>query len=229
MTYGEAISRVVNSLNSISKDVRVPKRLVLNILKTVGEFLVSQKMRDKTLYRETNTFKWLHCVELEPDDVVKCPIVEFRRCDSIMKSKKPLPKIVSSRYGEAILKVVSIDGNNEYKPTLLTTYNNSKKIRNANKFKGGKYYIKDRYLYLPDTEVEVVDMLVLTLDEDYEEACGCKEDMECKSVWDTELPLPDKLANVVIAETIKEVGMRLSVPTEENPNLDSNQKTQTVQ
>lgn len=228
MTYKEIVSRVVNSLNSVSKDNRIPKRYVLSVLKETGAFLLSQKMLDKTLYREEDLFKWIRCVELEEDDLVKCPIVEFRRCNSLMKSKKKLPKIIGSRYGYAVLVVATIDGNRRFSFSTLSDYTFLNSRKYFKKFKGTKYYISDGYLYIPDSEVEVVDMLVLTLDEDADECSGCSEKSPCKSVWDTEFPLPAKFSNVVIQETIKELSLRLQIPKDENSNLDSLQKTQTI-
>lgn len=229
MTYGEAISRVTNGLNSITKDSRIPKRYILSVLKETGAFLLSQKMREKTLYRETDLFRWLTCVELEPDEIVTCPIVSFRRCSSIMKTKKKLPNIIGSRFGYAILVVRTIDGNKEFKPITIQDYNVNKSRPNNSKFLGRNYYILDGRLYIPDSDVEVIDMLVLTLDEDYEDISSCGNIDECKSPWDVEMNFPDRFTNVIIQETIKEVSLRLNIPKDENSNLDANQKTQTIQ
>lgn len=229
MTYGQATSRVINSLNSLTKDMRISKRYVLSVLKEVGAFLLSQKILDKTLYRETELFKWIRCVEMKSDDIVKCPIVEFRRCDSVMRSKKKLPKIVGSRYGYAILSVTTIDGSRKLSFTTLSEYTNMIRRRNYKKFIGTRYYISDGYLYIPDSEIEVVDLLLLTLDEDYEDCSSCSEKPNCQSVWDTELPLPDKFGNVVLNETIKEVAMRLNIRQDVNGNLDPNILSQTIQ
>lgn len=227
MTYKEAISVVSNTLNSISKDTWIPKRYILTILKDVSTYLVSQKLRDKSLFRETDLFRWIKCFELEEVDIIKCPIVEFRTCNQLMKSKKKLPKIVGSRFGEGILIVQSIDGSKVFNQTSLLSFSNKQKLPNFDKFKGSFYYVDD-YLYIPDSSIEVVDLLVLTMDEDYDDCSGCK-DNECEDILDRELPVPDKLSQVVIKETISQVAMRFQVPKDENPNLDSNIKTQTIQ
>lgn len=229
MTYGEAVSRIINDVNALTKDQRLSKRWILSILKEVGEFLLSQKLLDKTLYRETDLFKWLKCVELKQDEIVKCPIVEFRRCKSLMRSKKKLPKIIGSKYGYAVLIVTTIDGARRFAPISLLEYTSMVQRRNYEKFIGTKYYIADNYLYIPDSEVEVVDMLILSLDEDCEDASGCSEQNPCQSVWEKEFPFPAKFANVIVQEALKEVTMRLQVPTDSNSDLDSNQKGATTQ
>lgn len=230
MTYGEAVSRINNGLNSVRKDMRIPKRYILSVLKEVGSFLLSQKIRDKTLYKEVDLFKRFPCVELIPDDIVRCPIVEFRRCGSLMRSRNKLPKIVGSRYGYAILLVSTIDGSKVFQQKTIQSFRQDSHRKNNDKFKGGNYYILDGYLYIPDSEVEVVEILALTLDEDSDKLSSCGEYDECRSLWDTKFPsFPDRISDVIVKEAIKEVSTRLSVPVDENSNLDVNQKVQTIQ
>lgn len=191
--------------------------------------ILSQKMLDKTLYRETDLFKWIRCIELKQDDIVSCPVVEFRRCKSLMRSKKKLPDIIGSRYGYAILILTTIDSARRFSQITLNDYNILSRRKNSKKFLGTHYYIQDRYLYIPDSEVEVVDMFVLTLDEDAEDCSSCSEIPECQSVWDREFPFPDKLANTIISESIKEISLRLQIPTDTNSDLDQNNKSATIQ
>lgn len=228
MTYSQAISTIRNTLNALQKDTRISKRYILSVLKETATFLVSQKLRDRTLFRETDLFKWIRCVEMKQEDVIKCPIVEFKRCKSISRSKKKLPKIVGSKYGYAVLIVQTIDGEKIFKPITILDYNNQSKRPNSDKFKGGYYYINE-YLYIPDSEIEVVDVLLLTFDEDAEECSSCSEVKECSNILEQEFPVPDKLLKVVIQETLKEISFRLQIPKDENSDLDSNQRTATTQ
>lgn len=227
-TYGEIVSRINNNFNSLTKDVRVPKRYILSVVKETGSFILSQRMRDKSLYRETNLFKWIKCLELKKQDIVRCPIIEFKKCNSIMKSKKKLPKIIGSKYGYAVLVVTTIDGETKFSPVTLPSYINLKNRKNSDKFLGKNYYIDNGYLYLPDSEIETVDILLLSLDEDLDECSECSDSDPCESVWDKELSIPDKLLTLVIQQTMQEISTRFGIPKDENSNLDSNQKTATV-
>lgn len=228
ITYGEAVSRVLNGLNTIHKDTRIPKRYVLSVLKQMGSFLLSQKMRDKSIYRETDLFTWVNCIELKNDDIIKCPIFEFKRCESLMRSKKKIPKIITSKYGHAVLMVTSVDNNRKFDIVTLSNYISMKNRRDFNKFKGKYAIIQDDYIYIPDSDIELINMFVLTLDEDYEECSSCKENSKCKSVWDMKFPLSDSILNTVILDTRTEVSMRLQIPTDANPNLDPNQISATT-
>ena len=94
MTNAEFVSRVLNGLNSLDKDSRISRRYILHVGRQKSAFYISQKMNDRSLFREDNLYTTLNCFELEKIEVTKCDIIEFRRCKSIMKSKKKLPELI---------------------------------------------------------------------------------------------------------------------------------------
>lgn len=224
MNNAEIVSRVRNGLNSISKDDRISRRYILHVAKQKATFLISQKMADRSIFREDNLYKTLDCFELEAVDVVRCDILEFRRCKSIMKSKCKLPKLIYSRYGNSLKEVITADGEKEFKPITPSQYR-----RDKNRVEGSDYiyyYVKDGYLYLIDTEIELVSLYLMSMDMDsIEEGCGCKDDNDiCKSLWEYEFNVPDKLEEAIVGETIKEIAMAKQIPRDENPNSNSNEK-----
>lgn len=228
-TYREIVSRIENSLNSLTKDTFIPRRYILSVFKSKAEFFMAQKLFDKTLFRETSLFKWVNCVQMVEEDVIKCGKLEFKRCKSLMKSKKKLPKVLWSKYGSSVILVTTIDGEKEYKLISQVDYMNLLKRPNSEKFIG-KYALiyPDNYLYIPDSEVKMVNILMYTLDEKSDDSSDCKDCDDCESYWDKEVSISDKIREVVIQETLKEVSMRLQVPKDENSNMDSNQKSATV-
>ena len=227
MTYGELISSIVNNFNSTRKDMRIPKRYILSVFKKNAEFIMSQKLRDRSIYREEDLFTWLNCIELKKEDIVKCPIIEFKTCKDLMRTKKKLPKILSSIFGYAILLVTTIDGEKEYKIKTLSSYNTLKRRSNFNKFKGKYAYLKDGYLYIPDSDVEAVNILILTLDEDSDEISECSDpNLKCTSIWDRDIKVADKILTPIIQQTVQEISIRFNIPVDENSNLDVNVKTE---
>ena len=108
-TYREIVGNIQEIFNSTTKDTYIPRRLILSILKTNIKDFMSKKLNDKSLFRELNIFDWIECIDMVEDDIIKCPIIEFRRCNSIMKSKKPLPKLIWSRFGASIMAVTNIN------------------------------------------------------------------------------------------------------------------------
>ena len=224
MTHGQLVSKVKNGLNSIGKDDRVSSRYILNVARTTSEFFISQKMTDRSLYREDNLYSVIDCFKLEKIDVTRCDIIEFRNANSIMKSTKKLPKLLYSKYGNSLKEVTTIDGEKDFKSTTPRQWRREKDM-NVKQYEI-MFYVKDGYLYLLDTEVESVNLYLLTLEtEKIPEASGKKD---CKSLWEFEFIYPSKLIKNIIDETVREVANRKSVPQDTNPNLDPNQKGKTV-
>jgi hypothetical protein len=214
----EITSRILNALKTLTKDGRVSRRYVLKVAQEKAKFLISQKLGENSLYREENLRTTLDCFELQKIDTVKCPIIEFRTSSSVMRSKKKLPELIHSKYGSSIKEVTSIDGAFILKPTTPHQYrlNKSRKTDSKEIY----FYVKDGYLYLPDSEVKLVQLSLITLDlYDLQECSECS-DKPCKSAWEYEFICSDKLLEVVIQETLKEVITTKQVQSDQNPNLN---------
>jgi len=226
----QAVSRVVNELRSLNKDEYYSRRAILQMLEDKATFLLSQKLGDRSIYREQKIFTHLPCFELEKDDAIRCEIAELRRCDILMKSKHKLPEIIASRYGEGILNVTAIDGYSQFDQISARDYAALKNRKYAS-INNLVYLIKDGYLYIPNQEVLAVNLDILTLRvEDIVNISTCSKEDCCKSYWEYPLINSDKLAESVIREVIQEaVGTFRSIPIDENPNKDSNIKSSTVQ
>ena len=229
MTNGEFVSRVINGLRALNKDEHISRRYILSIGQNKSKFYIAQKLLDKSLFRETNLFKTIECFRLDEEETIKCGIHEFMRCDSLMKSRKKVPGLVYNRLGSSIISITSLNGDNVYLPTTLKGFMNSKGRKTVEKLKIKYYYIQDNYLYLPDSNVEYVTITYIPFDEsetnNASECNGVQYDEDCKSIWDYEFKVPDKLSEQVISETINEVSMVRKIISDELPNLDSNQKT----
>ena len=221
-TYGETVSRIINTFKALSKDNKLYRRHVLKVLLDKTTFYISQKLQDKSLFRESNLFTTLDCFEMKSIEVIKCDIIEFRSCKKLMRSKKKLPKLIYSKYGASILEVTSIDGEYLFIPVTPQQFKLNKKRVGASEVNQSFYYIKDGYLYLPDSDVRIVSVNLLTLDTYEKEQCSSCSDQKCKSFWDFEFVIPDKLLEVVVSETIKEISFNRQIQEDQNPNLQDN-------
>lgn len=218
MTNREIVDKVVNALKYNNKDESISRRFVLKVLRDTAKWLISQKLLDRTLHNELNLYSEISCFEFDKDEVVKCPIIEFRRCKTLMKSKKPLPELVFSRFGASIKNIVSIDGENDFVFITAEQYRRNKK-RNVQRKDIYIYLSTDNYLYIPDNEIYTVDLSVLTLNTDEVEECSeCANKSGCKSGWDYLFPISDKLLEVLFQETIKVLGINRSIIEDQNPN-----------
>ena len=223
MTNSEIVSRIANTLNTLTKDARRSKRYLLNVARSKASFLIAQKLGEKSLIKEDNIYTTINCFEMEKIDVVKCDIIEFRRCKTIMRSKKKLPKLINSRIGNSLKEVTSLDDERDFKPTTPAQYR-------RDKFRGFSdyidYYVKDGYLYILEAEIFAVNLYLITLETDKaDQVSNCSDkECDCKSLWDYEFTAPDKLLDTIITESVREITTSLQIPTDENPNLNSNEK-----
>lgn len=226
MNNKKLVSRISNSINSVNKDARVSKRYILEVATSKAIFLMSQKFRDRSLFRESNVLTTINCFELEKIDKYKCDIVEFKSCNTVMKSKCKLPELVNSKYGPSLKEVTNIDFSIDFRPTTPFKYRRDKRRDGFGEDRF--WYIKDNYLYLPDSDVMTVSLALYTPNT-YEavKVSGCN-DSECLNPWDFEFACSNKLLEVVIQQTIQEIFMRLQVVPDENPNMDENIKSKTT-
>ena len=230
MTQGEYVSRVLNTLKLLNKDEHISRRFILATIKSIAKRELSRKMDRRGLYSEPGIFSWVNCFELERKDVVTCNIVEFRTSKRIMKSKKQLPELITNDYGSSIKLVTTLDGDDsiDYVDFAQIIRNNKRQY----KIVGKSYFtIIDNYLYLIDSNYEAVNVLLASLNVDeINEAAGCSTCDECQSAWDYELPIPPRMADFVVQETINLLlSTTRQIVQDENPNLDSNIKSQTTE
>lgn len=202
-----------------SKDRFVSRRFILAIAKEKMNFLLAQKLRDNTLYREENLYTEIDCVELEKIDKFKCDIVEFRSCNSVMRSVKKLPELIFSRYGDSIRMVTNIDSSIQIDRTTPTDYIKNKQ-RQGYRPKPA-YYTKNGYLYIVDSEIERLTVRLLTLDTQAAALMNCKKCDECKSILDYEFIGSDKLELIVAQQTLQELlGSYMQIPKDESPDMN---------
>ena len=222
------VSRVVNGLKAVTKDSHISQRYILSIGVDKAKKIIGQKLSEMRLTKEDGIFTPIDCVKMEKVNYKDCGVVEFRLCKNLVRSCRKLPDIMYSRFGPVFSYVMSIDGSKVYTYRDLNQYNRSQKLKYK---KGGDYfYMKDGYLYIPDSKVELVDVSVLMLDpSDAYTLSNCTTEKGCTPKIDYNFICPDRHLDVVVQNTINEIAnfYRTSVK-DENPNLDSNQKTKTT-
>ena len=225
----EFVSRIVNGIKALTKDSHVSKRYILNIGRNKARFLIAQKLGELSLTRESSIISSVNCVKMVPITIKECPIVEFKLCKNLMRSEKKIENLITSKNFSGITSVVNLDGTVVYSEVTPSQYRRNK-IRKINNKKNRNYfYIKDGYIYLPDSENEMIDIELININgEEITDVSSCSE-CDCTSVWDRNFIIPDRMLDLVIKDTIQEVATiyRSSIE-DENPNLDSNIKSQTI-
>jgi hypothetical protein len=222
MSKKEIVSRILTELRQKVKDRWMSKRFVLHILEQKMTFFLSQKLRDRTLYRESNLFSSINCYELEKVDTVKTDIVEFKSADAVMKGKEKLPELIFSRYGSSVRYVSTLDQSQRVYPTTPTDFIRNKDRKSNHNPIG--FYVRDGYAYLVNTEIEGVFLELLTLDTKRAQELNEGSDFDaCQSALNYDFIGSDKLQELVIQETIKEImGTYMQIQPDENPDNNEN-------
>lgn len=221
-TNREFADRIKTSLRLVGKDRFISRRFILNIAREKAKLLITQKLLDKTLYREEGIYTEIPCIKMKCIDVFECDIVEFRSCNKLMRSEKKLPEVLYTRYGSSVRAVFNIDNSEIIKETTPTKYIRDKaRLGYTNE---PKFYIKGGYLYITDSEVERVNLYLLTLDTFKARQCGCDGVDKCDTPLNYPFIVPDKLEAIVAQETLNEIlnGYARIIP-DERP--DKNQKS----
>ena len=218
-TNNQIVSKVVGSYRLNTKDGHISRRYVLKLLRDFSKNLLSKKLMDRTLALESNLYTKLECLEFEKVEMIKCPIIEFRMCRVLMKSKCKLPDPIFSRLGASITEIVSLDGMYELKLISAEQYRRNQKRKYSI---DGEVYIylgEDGHLYIPDDEIYSLNVTYMTIfPEEADECSECKKD-DCKSGWDYPFIGSDKLDDVVFKEVLQILGSTYkSSQEDQNPN-----------
>jgi|AntDeeMinimDraft_5_1070356.scaffolds.fasta_scaffold02282_6 hypothetical protein len=221
-TKKEVVDRIKSKLRQMSKDRWMSNRFILKILEEKTRNLLSQKLRDRSLYRESNLYSTINCFEFENIDTFSCDIVEFKTCQSIMKSNKKLPELIYSRFGDSIRIVSNLDQTERLQKTTPPDYYRSRKRKFNNN--PPMFYERGGYLYLLNTHMEVGFVELLTLDTETSENIDCNcGDTSCKSSLDYPFIGSDKLKETVIQQTLQELLQTyLQIQVDENPDNNEN-------
>ena len=195
---------------------------------------MAQKLDDLSLTRNESIRTPIDCVRMKRISTKDCGILEFKLCDTLMRSCKKLPTPINGNITGGVISVTTLGGEQMTRTTPAKWARYKKRSNRYKAFDELFYYVQDGYLYTLDNTYELVDLEMLTNDKSTaEEMSECDGDSSSStsgcSKWEDEFVCPDKLLEVVMQETINEVAnfYRTSIP-DENPNMDEHQKSKTT-
>lgn len=210
-TIREDISQVKRLVNSVHQDVRISNRFVYNKLLDMTSLIIKRDADSRKIYKNIELFTTIECVELEETELKNCTNIFIPNCSYVMRSVNKIPKAFLSGNG-SIINVYSIDRSVQFIQTTPLVYSKVQK----REFKGNEKYfwILDDYLYIPGN-IAAVTIDVLSID---------KRTKKCQPLLDSPSFIPDYLASDVIRVVATEIGSIMKrIPTDENPNLNSNE------
>ncbi len=229
MTNGEVVSRVLNNLNSLTKDDHISRRFILATARNATENIIRTLSERGALLKDSDLFQYINCFPLMRDDVISCGIDQFKRCAILLRSVNQVPKLISDRFGDGVVSVKTIDDRTIFNRVPLEKYSYLSQLKVPKWLSKKYFYVKDRYIYLPDpisdTELEAVNIVLFTLySEKVDELSNCPTCPACESAWDKKFVCPSGYEDVVIQQTLGLVGKAKAISKDENPNLNANQR-----
>lgn len=217
MTVREFISTIQNDLNSIRLDDYISGEYIYWKGVNFVQFFVNRNIKTRKLLNNSSLFLQKNCVELEEYNCLNCSNIPFKS-GKIMRSKFPLPKMFQTDFGE-LLGVYSIDNSVKFNKTNPAEYSQIQKKRFVSK--NPYYYISDNYLFIPNSDIELVNLLFLTFDLKAFVAMG----EGCQSLLDVEFPCPSFLLAEVLEKTKESIMVRKQINPDEDSNLNLHDKT----
>lgn len=218
MKKSEFVSKVISILKLNNRDEHTSRRFILRLAEDSAQQLIAQRFGDRTILSEMNLYSYIPCFEFKKINTKSCDNIEFRLCNILMKSKKPLPKLVFSRLGSSIREIVSLDGNFTFTFVDEVQYRRNKKRQHKLKNEVYVYLGADNHLYIPDQEILTVDLTVLTTATDKIAECSSCMEVGCESKWVSEFICPDKLIDVVLDMVLQKMGLNRQIKSDDNPN-----------
>lgn len=197
MTNRQIIANVRSLLREISGDNFISNRAILSDLRATASLYIKRDFDRRKLTGIDSLYTTIPCLEMKEVPLAEC--CSYHSPCTIRRSVHKLPKVGNSIYGNIIDGVYSVDGSLRFVPGTAQRYANSLML-NLNK-KAYIYWIQNDYLYISDSEIELVKIKAF-FEEDvptYFFECDPEKDKNpCKSTLDEEFKCPGYLITGVI-------------------------------
>lgn len=211
-TIREFISTVRNSLDSITTDNYISGEYIYTVGLSYSKLFTKRESDSRKIFNNTSMFTFKDCIPMKEVPAVECSS-DFS-CKKMMRSVEKLPELYLSNYGSLIV-VYNLEGDKKYNQSNPYSYTTTMKQRFKPK-SNGYFFIKNDYLWIPDSEVEFVSAMFLsptTGTSALTTANGCK-------ILDQTFPILDYLEMGVLESVVKHISTRMSITRDENDNLD---------
>jgi hypothetical protein len=166
---------IISQIRTLGKYVQddnlITDRFIYNTAKVNASILLKREMDRRKLLTSDNVFQSLEGIEM-----VKSLGTELGINNYVAKSKEPLPNIEEGLYSYLIQGVFNIENSEEIYPTSMREAINYSKLRI--KSNSTYYFIKDRYLYILNSDVKAVNMYAYFTEDIKAKACVSMYDRE---------------------------------------------------
>jgi len=224
MTRQEVISRLRNSIKEVNADTKYTNRYLWNVFWTNSQILLKQESDRARIYNQSEIFETI-CIKMDKVSPLLCDCLALPMDCVIYRSRFKLPKIVEGAYGLIYRFISSADLSN--KLVLVTPYQYDLKKSKYNK--EHYVFIHNGYLWAPNTKwSNLIISAIFNEEISNQFKCDCDEETTssiCGSLLYTGSPTPEYLIQPAIQMSLQELGMSKGIPQDENPNVNTNEKT----
>lgn len=226
-TIRDMVAELQTDLKAYNIDQHVSKRYIYNKLKDASFFIIKREELIK-MFRQRELFVSIDCFEMEEVPTVSCCNIDIPTCDTVMRSKRKIPKLFTTTNVNNFLLVTNIKGGT-YNLTTPSAY--QRIIEQEYRDKAQKYYwILNEYIIVPEGP-EVISLHGIFVEsEEAKKLSACydkKEDINsngyCKTKLDNNFNCPDHLLfnvkDMALSSILKAYAQ---IPNDDNPNGNSN-------
>lgn len=223
-TIRELISEIRNSLRAVSIDEWIPAKYIYFKLKGFASLFIKREADDRRLFRYTDIWTTIKCLEMVEDDLINCCDISIPNCTKVMKSKHKLPEIYTARYGY-LINVTSLDYGKDYTPTTPQQYKYTKARKFVDRSKR-YFWIENGHLIIPDSLVKSVTIKAMFVSKAEALRINCDAEESCIPFLDEAFVAPDHLLqDIKSATTADIINTYKRLQPDEMPNLNSFEKT----
>lgn len=220
MTVREIISNVRQSLHSINLDDWIPAKLIHHELINKGLMFLKRESDSKNCHNYPDIWTTVD-LEMVEDDLTS---FDLPGDNKVMKSRKHLPFSYTTRAGY-LLELESVNFSKSYKVITPKTYQTtlSREFKDPNV----RYaWIENNRLIIPESLVKNITVRGVFVNK--AEALRLNSHTRCINMMDQEFTVPGHILGDVIDATVLQLAkVYKQIVPDENPNLNSLEKTKT--
>lgn len=219
-TLRDIVSDLATDARSKNLDDKISFRYLANKFRDKFSIFLRQEARSREIFKHTGIWRPINCIELQ--DVATTTCGNIGNCYALKRSIKQIPDVYSTNYG-ILLKILTIDGLKEFHQ-LSQAFDYNDYVTREYGISKEAYWIENKYIYIPNTTVEVVKGLVIPKDpiatDKLNGSCSI-----CTSPLDAELNYPEYLITLAKQEVMRDIdGGYKRVVEDERPNDNTNSK-----
>lgn len=229
---GKTIREFVSDVNADLKASNIdnwisPKAIYEKAKDIISDFLKKDNSSNLALYTQEEGWSQLPCVEMEEYPLASCGL-DINICQKVMKSKKRLPELYTSKVAPLIKEVASINYGNTY--NYIKSFSQWKSTQKREFISKRYFVIIDGYLYIPvgknDTVSNPEKVNFTGYFQDKQQVDEFNNGKSCKKIADYEMVIPSYLLNDVKKEILNQFrSVYLQIRTDELPNMNTNEIT----